>query len=315
MLTGDARAAGVLANSFSVLVPGYATPKRLNDDIQWCAHAWLQAFKLTGNATYLEEVVAIYNELFDPKSPWHGWNATCGGMNWWSTDFYVNSITNGLAFTGLVSLQRVTGSTAPLQGRPMLEWAQLIWQWAQRPGLISADGVFLDGFAADCVTPTGSAWTYNSGIWLDGLTGLALATGNASFSDAAFTLAQAAASHFSGGNADGIMRELSCGNAQGACGGADGREFKGVFARHLSYALADWAAPGSSASNAAAAAWARAWILKHSASIVSLDAGVLSPGGTPLFGQLWQGPYAADNTPWISHSAAWDVVLAELRSA
>ena len=224
---------------------------------------------------------------------------------------YVNTITNGLALTGLVSLQRATGSTAPLQGKPLLEWAQLIWQWAQRPGLLTADGVFRDGFGSDCVTAGGAPWTYNSGIWLDGLTGLSIALANASFSDSAFALAQAAAAHFAGGNADGVMRELSCGNGEGACDGADGREFKGVFARHLGYALRDWAAPGTSATNPAAAAWARAWILRQSAALLANDADS-SPGGTVLFGQLWQGPYAPDNTPWISHSAGNDVVLAAL---
>ena len=203
-LTGDVRPAGVLRNSFDVLVPHYATPKRGNDDIQWHAHAWLRAYELTGNETFLDEVWAIYNELFDPSSQWHGWNATCGALNWWSNVPYVNTITNGLALTGLVSLQRVTGSAAPLQGKPLLEWAQLIWTWAQQPGLLNKEGVFMDGMGSDCVTPGGSPWTYNSGIWLDGLTGLSIALGDSSFSDSAFALAQAAATHFAGGNADGV---------------------------------------------------------------------------------------------------------------
>jgi hypothetical protein len=117
MLTGDSRAEPVIENSFTILVPAYATPLRGNDDLQWHAHAWLRAYELTKNATYLDEVYKIYNLLLDPKSPWHGWNATCGGMNWWSNNPYVNTITNGLAMTGLVSLQRVTGSAAPMQGK------------------------------------------------------------------------------------------------------------------------------------------------------------------------------------------------------
>ena len=311
VLTRDARVAGVLDNSFAVLVPHYATPKRGNDDIQWHAHAWLGAYKLTGSAKYLDEALSIYNELFDPASPWHGWNATCGGMNWWSNVPYVNSITNGLALTGLVTLQRATGSTAPIQGKTMLEWAQLIWAWAQRPGL-QKDGVFLDGLGSDCKTPGGAPWTYNSGIWLDGLTGLSVALGDASFSDAAFALAQSSAAFFAAGDAGGVMREVSCG-AGGDCGGADGREFKGVYARHLAYAMRAWDAPGSPATNAAAAAWARGWILNQTASVLARDASSL-PDGSPLFGRLWQGPFSPDDTPWISHSAAWDVMLAALEA-
>lgn len=70
ILTGDARVVPVLENSFTLLVPKYATPKDGNDDIQWHAHAWLRAYELTSNVTYLNEVWSIYNELFDPSSPW-----------------------------------------------------------------------------------------------------------------------------------------------------------------------------------------------------------------------------------------------------
>lgn len=315
-LAADARAAGVLSTSFAALVPTYTTPKVLNDDIQWAAQAWMDAYVFTGDAKYLDEARHIYEDLLlDPKSPWKAWNATCGGFNWWSTDPYVNTITNALAFTGLVRLQRLTGSTARVHGRSLLEWAGAVWAWAQRPGLRTGDGVFLDGVAGDCATPVGSAWTYNSGVWLDGLTGLSVATGNASYSDAAFDLARAAAAHFAGGHPDGVMRELGCG-ADGACGGPDGREFKGAFARRLSHAWADWAAPGTAASNAAAAAWARAWAAAHSSAVQTLDASTL-PGSppTPVYGQLWQGPFAVDSSPWVSHSAGWDVVLADLRTA
>ena len=209
-------------------------------------------------------------------------------------------------------LVTASAKTSTLQGRPLLEWAQLIWKWAQQPGLLNKDGVFVDGMGPDCVTPIGAAWTYNSGIWLDGLTGLSVALGDASFSDAAFALAQSSAAFFAAGDAGGVMREVSCG-AGGDCGGADGREFKGVYARHLAYAMREWDAPGSPATNAAAAAWARGWILNQTASVLARDASSL-PDGSPLFGRLWQGPYSPDDTPWFSHSAAWDVVLAALEA-
>jgi predicted alpha-1,6-mannanase (GH76 family) len=243
-----------------------------------------------------------------------GWNATCGGVNWWSNNAYVNTITNGLAFTGLVSLQRVTGSVAPLQGKPLLDWTELIWKWANQPGLLNSDGVFIDGFGKDCITPGGAPWTYNTGIWLDGLTGLSIALNNASYSDAAFTLAKNSALFFAGGNEDGVLREVSCGGTPvGNCTGADGREFKGVFVRHLAYAMRDWEATGTAASNAEAAAWARQWVIKHLDSLLQNDASVAS-GGTVLFGQFYQGPFQEDNTMWISHSAGNDIVLAGLEA-
>ena len=176
------------------------------------------------------------------------------------------------------------------------------------------DGVFLDGLDKTCTIPEGAPWSYNSGIWLDGLTGLSVALGDASFSDAAFKLAKSADAYFSGGAADGVMREVSCGRPDGNCGGADGRQFKGVFARHVAYALRDWAEPGTSATNADAAAWARAWILRQSASLLSNDSSALPGQGSVLFGELWQGPFKADDTPWISHSAGNDVVLAALQA-
>ena len=158
LLTGDtALATSVLINSYDVLVPGYATPKRLNDDIQWHAHAWLRAYELTGNETFLGEVFAIYGELLDPASPWHGWNSTCNGMNWWSTDFYVNSITNGLALTGLARLARVSKSNPVLSGRTVLEWALAIHDgYFSRPGLVK-DGAVLDGLDSQCKVFSGGS--------------------------------------------------------------------------------------------------------------------------------------------------------------
>ena len=99
----------------------------------------------------------------------------------------------------------------------------------------------------------------------------------------------------------------------GNCTGADGREFKGVFVRHLAYAMRDWATTGTASSNAEAAAWARQWVIKHLDSLLQNDASVAS-GGTVLFGQFYQGPFQEDNTMWISHSAGNDVVLAGLEA-
>ena len=153
-----------------------------------------------------------------------------------------------------------------------------------------------------------------TGIWLDGLTGLSIALNNATYSNFAYTLAKNAALFFANGNEDGILREVSCGGIPlGNCTGADGREFKGVFVRHLAYAILDWSTSGTSASNKEAATWGRQWISKHLDSLLQNDASVLTKEGTIIFGQFFQGPYQEDDTMWISHSAGNDIVLATLQ--
>jgi hypothetical protein len=305
LLTGDARVPAVLANSFSKVRRDYVTPYAGNDDIQWHAHAWLRAYEATGEPAYLREVETIYGPDMLLGETWRVWNFTCAGANWAENAPYVNTITTSLFASGMSSLARTTRSDAPIVfNRSAAQWAAAAWAWGTQPGLqVSAGGPFLDGVDThNCSLPVGEVWTYNSAHWLDAGTSLSALFGSPAYAARSAALLRGAAAYF--GGAGGVMEERNCGGAGGWCPQSDGRMFKGVFARHAAWALRDWRAE---APGAAAAAWA-------CTNAASLDANGTQWRGAalPLWGQLWQGPYAADDTPWVAHSAGLDVMLAAL---
>jgi predicted alpha-1,6-mannanase (GH76 family) len=295
-LTGDPRVPPVLANSFALVRSDYHTPYAGNDDIQWHAHAWLRSYEATGNETYLREAVAIYTFLLGPV--WQGWNATCGGCNWAENAHYVNTITTSLFASGTAALARAPTAAPVIANRTLPSWSSAAWSWGLLPGLrLPGGGPFLDGVDThNCSLPVGAAWTYNSAAWLTAGTGLSNLTGDAAFSRAAAALLRGAAAFFGG-----PTQERACG-AGGWCSTPDGRMFKGVLARHVAWALRDWGPTG-------AGAFAGAWARENAAALLA-NGTLWGNQSLPLFGQLWQGPFRRDNTPWVAHSAGLDLLLA-----
>jgi hypothetical protein len=106
-----------------------------------------------------------------------------------------------------------------------------------------------------------------------------------------------------------VLVEKNCG-PDGVCGGPDGRQFKGVFMRHLVYALPVLAsfAPDPAAVTEAYSAWILAQATSIEANASMQD---LATGGTQ-YSNVWQGPFIADNTPWVSQGAGLDAILAAL---
>lgn len=307
-LTGDKRLLPVIENTFRLVRTDYHTPYAGNDDIQWHAHAWLRAWETTGNTTYLNEAQRIYSDamLFSPA--WAVWNATCSGCNWAENARYVNTITNALFLSGTARLALALPN-ATAAGASYATWAERAWAWSQRAGLRNSAGLYLDGVAdSDCTTPVGEIWTYNMGAWLEGMAALSVIKNEPTFSLVAASIFDAATAGLSTG---GIMFERSCDAKDGWCSAPDGRMFKGVFARGALLASRAWAGAGA-ASNSAAAARARAWALTNAASLLSR--GSLMTQTDLFLSQLWQGPYRADNTPWVEQSAGLDLLLFALAS-
>jgi hypothetical protein len=92
-----------------------------------------------------------------------------------------------------------------------------------------------------CVPPaaktTGAYWTYNQGVILSGLVRYAAIFNDPSRITAAATLAKTAVQYYGASTPRGdVLVETACG-ASGMCGGLDVQQFKGVFVRHLAYAL------------------------------------------------------------------------------
>lgn len=84
---------------------------------------------------------------------------------------------------------------------------------------------------------TGAYWTYNQGVILSGLTRYAAIFNEPSRLADAATLAKTAVQYYGASTPRGdVLVETACG-AEGMCGGLDVQQFKGVFVRHLAYAL------------------------------------------------------------------------------
>ena len=68
----------VLTNTFN-LNSGGNFINNYYDDEAWWANAWIRAYDLTGNASFLNMAKTIFADLLT------GWDtATCGGGLWWS---------------------------------------------------------------------------------------------------------------------------------------------------------------------------------------------------------------------------------------
>jgi predicted alpha-1,6-mannanase (GH76 family) len=92
--------------------------------------------------------------------------------------------------------------------------------------MINAQNLVNDGLDSACHNNHGNTWTYNQGVVLGGLSALAKATGDANLVERAKSIAMAAVSRLT--DQDGILHD-SC---EPKCG-ADGVQFKGIFARNL----------------------------------------------------------------------------------
>ncbi len=190
------------------------------DDSQWWALAWIDAYDLTGDSTYLNEAVTIANYA---TQYWD--TSTCGGGVWWSTaETYKNAITNALYIRLTAALHnRIPGDTLWL-GR-----AQTAWNWFTGSGMINSSGLVNDGLTSSCTNNGQTVWTYNQGMVIGAAMELWRATGNSSVLSTAETLADAALN--SPLVVSGILTE-SC-DAQNATCDDDQKQFKGIFIRYL----------------------------------------------------------------------------------
>lgn len=93
--------------------------------------------------------------------------------------------------------------------------------------MINAQHTINDGLnITTCKNNGGTVWSYNQGVILGGLTALYRATKNATYLTTATSIADAAIAALT--DANGILHDPCEPNC-----GADGSQFKGVFARNL----------------------------------------------------------------------------------
>jgi predicted alpha-1,6-mannanase (GH76 family) len=185
------------------------------DDTGWWALVWIQAYDITGNASYLQmaQTDAGYMHSY--------WDTQCGGGIYWSTaKTYKASIANELFLAVTAGLHnRIAGDTT------YLGWANAEWSWFNGSGLITGSHLIMDGInTSNCGFST-AVYSYNQGVVLQGLIELSKATGNTGLLTTGQPIATAAVQKF---NKNGVLYDGCEPNCTG-----DGASFKGIFVRYL----------------------------------------------------------------------------------
>ncbi|HEV2323604.1 MAG TPA: glycoside hydrolase family 76 protein [Terracidiphilus sp.] len=275
-VTGDTTYSSAIANTFTAAQKSH--PNFINnyyDDQQWWALAWIDAYDLTGNASYLSMAETVFSNVEA-----NGWDTSvCGGGVWWSTaNTYKNAIPNELFLTLAAALANRTSGT---ESSGYLAWAQKEWAWFKASGMINSQNLVNDGLdstnPAACTNNGKTTWTYNQGVILGGLVELYRADKDPTLLPEAEAIAGAAVSHLS---VNGILAE------PGNLTGGDGPQFKGIFMRNLMELYQ--ALPGTSSQ----AGQYRSFAEANAQSVWTNDRNA----GNQL-GAIWQGPFdSADAT-------------------
>jgi len=189
------------------------------DDEGWWALAWIDAYEASHQPRYLDMAEQIFDDMAK------GWDETCGGGIWWRKDRrYKNAIANEL-FLSVAA--RLAGTAHDANRKAAyLDWAKKEWAWFSASGMINANGLVNDGLTASCQNNGRNTWSYNQGVILGGLTALAARTGDPAPLERARAIAAAAIAQLT--DSDGILHDTCEPNC-----GADGVQFKGIFARNL----------------------------------------------------------------------------------
>jgi len=249
------------------------------DDEGWWGLAWARAYKLTGNAKYLNLAELVLKDMAKY------WDDTCKGGVWWNrVRTYKNAITNELFFALAAALYQHTNN------QEYLNWAQKEWAWLESSTMLNAQGLFNDGINnGNCQNNGQTTWTYNQGVVLGGLADLWRATKNDTLLKVALRVANATFTHLV--YSDGILREPCEPNKD--CDG-DQTQFKGIFMRHLGYLyqVTNDASVGNFISKNANSIWQRG----------------RSTDGRNNLGLYWEGPY--DQADASRQSSAIDAINA-----
>ena len=189
------------------------------DDEGWWALAWIDAYDLTQDASYLSMAKTIFADMTG------GWDGTCGGGIWWSkARTYKNAIANELFLQVAVRLHERTPGDAGAGSYD--DWAAREWTWFAASGLVNTQSLVNDGLDSSCKNNAGQTWTYNQGVLIGALVDLAKVRGDPTLLAQARAIADATTKKLV--DDVGALREP----CEPSCGG-DGPQFKGIFMRHL----------------------------------------------------------------------------------
>lgn len=195
------------------------------DDQGWWVLAWLKAYDITGNATYLDEAKDIFADI-DAAT-----NGHCGGRPWTriDEDQQINSITNELYFVLAAALANRTPDSDSRKAF-YVGLAQYQADWFTSSGLLGSGGndLIVDALDMSTCRPNASStiWTYNQGVILGAFAEMHRLTSSNAYLDSAHRIARSVTSWMV--SAEGVLTEYGYPDVQE---GAE--QFKGVFARNL----------------------------------------------------------------------------------
>lgn len=270
----------VIARTYAANAPSNFLNK-FYDDEGWWALAWIDAYDLTGDATYLRTASGIFEDMTT------GWDEVCGGGIWWNKERkYKNAIANELFLTvaaHLANREQARGQRARYD-----VWAKREWKWFRHAGMIESDHLISDGLDAKCQDNHQTKWSYNQGVILGGLAELSRTRGESGVLHEAGLIATAAVQKLVDKN--GVLHDP----CEPDCG-ADGAQFKGIFVRNL------------------AALSARVPTSDRYVEFMSVNADSIlnyDQGEDHTFGAVWSGPPHAPTA--ASQSSAIDALVAAL---
>uniref|UniRef100_A0A914VAG9 Glycoside hydrolase family 76 protein n=2 Tax=Plectus sambesii TaxID=2011161 RepID=A0A914VAG9_9BILA len=194
-----------------------------NDDAAWAGIALLKAYRKSPSRFYLAGAMDVFAQLVT------FWDSTCNGGVWWNLKrTYKNAITNELFLVLAIDLYEQTHEVS------YFDWAIRAYNWFMASGMLNSDNLINDGLTDDCANNGQTTWTYNQGVILGGLAGLArIQPQNASvYLGLADRIARAVVAHLTMNSADGraILKEP-------VVHSSDGEQFKGVYMRYLGQLL------------------------------------------------------------------------------
>ena len=196
------------------------------DDTAWWGLAWLQAYVMTKNVSYLHVAEADANFI---HRQWDTNVNSCGGPGgvWWfmsrSGGHGRLAVSNGLFLELTAWLHNVVrGDTT------YLIWAEEEWAWLSRSGLIDKNNDLVwNGFGqAPRCTAVGPYWSYDMGSVVAGLAQLYVATKNPHLLTDAKKIGAATIRYLA---PHGVLTDP----CQPVGCGTDEQSFKGIFIRDL----------------------------------------------------------------------------------
>lgn len=190
------------------------------DDMEWMALAALRAYKATGETTFKDLSLLLWNDIKG------GWSDDLGGGIWWRKDHPSKNAPSNLPAAILAARLYKEFSNSD-----DLAWAKKIFQWQKSTLYDATTGLVYDNIDANGQKNTSWKFTYNQGTF----TGTALELYNTTKESGYLSDAIKSADYAVG---SGQLTDLSSGLLKDE-GGGDGGLFKGVFVRYLTRLILD----------------------------------------------------------------------------